>query len=303
MGDVGSYGLNERLSIIIPYKDDPESLYSLLNAIPKGAWDVIVVNDHSVYDRVSVVKDFENVRFFNNPDRRQGSGSARQTGIGEAGGDWILVADADDHFLPGAFDTIEGYLESDADVIYFRSTSHWNGTTGVALRHSANSELVDGWIQCENDWIRYRFNVTWSKLVRRDLFERCGIVCDETKVTNDVVFSLKVGLYARKIIAVNEVIYSVTQGNANSLTSKQSEEFYDIRLDRHLGYNQVLEEHGLRDRRMAVLRMLKKALQFGPRKFLQVLWLCVRTRQPFVDHWHYVWMLWRRRLLKHRYRG
>ena len=287
------------LSIIIPHKNFKERLAALLDSIPTGEWEIIVVDDHSDEPPVELISHRDDARLVPNPPHKHGAGAARNTGIKVAWGKWILFADADDLFLPGAFDTVRSYLASDADVVYFKPTSHWDGTTKPALRHTAYAALVHEWVHCGSDWIRYRFHVTWSKLVRRELIERHNIVCDETRVANDLVFSLKVGrLCADKIIATEETIYSVAQANPKSLSARNAEEYFDIRLDRHIAYNQLLEAHGLRSHRMAVLRMLKKAGGIGSRKFFQVFLLCLRTRQPFLDHWHYLWMLARRQLFK-----
>ena len=39
----------------------------------------------------------------------------------EAVGKWLLFADADDFFLPGAFDVFDSHQDSSSEIVYFRT--------------------------------------------------------------------------------------------------------------------------------------------------------------------------------------
>jgi len=107
------------ISIVIPAYNEAQrleaSLNSVLGYLRPGAFrpfEVVVVDDGSTDDTAQVVERFRaahpEVRLLSNPGNR-GKGYAVRHGVLEAGGDWILVSDAD---LSAPIEELDKLLEA-----------------------------------------------------------------------------------------------------------------------------------------------------------------------------------------------
>lgn len=289
--------MDVQLSIIIPHKDSPDTLHQLLETIPDHPkYEVIVVDDLSETAPPSNLAHRQNLRLFITLKGRRGPGAARNIGLSEARGRWVIFADADDWFTENAFGIIDGYLKEDVEIVYFKPQSKHHTESGIGTRHQDYAALVHEYVHYNSDWIRYRFHSPWSKLIRRSLFTRTGVDFDETPVANDIVCSLRLGIAAERIMACEETIYVVRQGRPNSLSQKRDENFFNVRLGRHFRYNEVLRQSGLRDRSMGALSTLRKSIRLGYSKFFHVCRLIIKKEQPILDRPSYTIILIRRML-------
>ena len=69
-------------------------------------------------------------------DNKYGAGGARNLGLKNARGKWLLFLDSDDFFLNTAFTVFDKYLNSSYDVIYFKLTSIFSATGEIADRQA-----------------------------------------------------------------------------------------------------------------------------------------------------------------------
>ncbi len=211
------------LSIIIPHYNMPDYLYRLLDSIGKhNDVQVVVVDDHSDQCRLEVSKcsvHYDHVLFLQTEPGRKGAGAARNTGLLRAEGTWLLFADADDFFLPGWYDIVSEYRNSDYDLVFFPPDGRKEDGT-AAKRHLLYRELVEDCFSNRygsEERLRFRFTVPWSKLIRAEVVINHEIRFDEIQYSNDVMFSAKSGYYAGKITADRRMIYCVTD-HEGSLT-------------------------------------------------------------------------------------
>jgi hypothetical protein len=132
-------------------------------------------------------------------------------------------------------------------------------------------------------------------MIRLSLIIKHQITFDEILVSNDMNFSLKVGYYADKFLAVKDVIYSVSQSHSIGLSNQRSEKNYDIRLQAHIDYNGFLKKNGLKQYRMSILSVLNKSLNYGFIKFIKTTFYCLSIGQPFIDRYDYIILKLKRR--------
>ena len=112
-------------SIIIPHKEIPDLLMRCLRSIPVSEdIQVIVVDDNSA-DADTYLDTYPELSRpyleFIRTKTGGGAGYARNVGLDHAKGKWILFADADDFFVEDMHDIISSYVDSEADVIYFKN--------------------------------------------------------------------------------------------------------------------------------------------------------------------------------------
>jgi glycosyltransferase involved in cell wall biosynthesis len=137
-----------------------------------------------------------------------GAGMARNVGLGEARGRWLIFADADDFFHPSIADMMDKYADNSADMIFFRHDSVDSATlTPVAINTRRNrilEAMEDGGVDSP---ARYAISVPWGRFIRRQLVEDHGLRFDEVRFSNNVLFSLKAGYFAEKILSDPTVVY------------------------------------------------------------------------------------------------
>lgn len=208
------------LSIIIPHYNRPNLLSKLLDTIPNcSSMEVLVIDDHSTKDLNDLQKCMQkysgrNITFYESDSEKKGPGVARNVGIKHAKGEYLLFADSDDWFLPGWDAIIEETLSYEADVIFFPPTSR-SLDGKISFRHKPYAELVDLYrmnpTQKQEIRLRYKFISPWSKLIRRRMVEENGIWFDEIQYGEDMIFSGKVGHYAKVIQASDREIYCILE--------------------------------------------------------------------------------------------
>ena len=94
--------LNMKISVIIPTWNRAGCLPAALDSVFAQSLkphEVIVVDDGSTDNSRAIIRQrFSDVRYIYQQNR--GVSSARNTGIGAAGGDWIALLDSDDRWEP-----------------------------------------------------------------------------------------------------------------------------------------------------------------------------------------------------------
>lgn len=227
------------LSIIIPHYNAVEQLKKLLDEIPNiSDIQIIVIDDNSNQDLNKLEKikaDYPYVEFYCNEKGENSAGTCRNIGLKHANGQWLLFADSDDYFLPGFYDKIKKWFDTEADIIYFVPTSISLQDGLPSNRHEAYESLVRNYLEKKNVYneirLRYYQEGPISKLIRRNLVERENILFDEIRVANDVMFSIKCAFAAGLIEASEENIYCITKGNKGSLTAEKKKENFYTRLN------------------------------------------------------------------------
>ena len=203
-------------SIIIPHKGIPDLLMRCLRSIPVSEdIQVIVVDDNSVGADTYLERYSELSRpylEFVRTTKGGGAGYARNVGLEHAKGKWILFADADDFYVEDMYDIICSYVDSEADVIYFKNKAVLSDNTSIkADRSSYVNKNIDQYLTDSDEWpMRAKMYAPWGKMIRRNLIVKNDIRFDETMYNNDVYFSLLAGYYAEIIKVVDSVLYVVT---------------------------------------------------------------------------------------------
>ena len=271
-------------SIIIPHKDSLSWLQRCIDSIPvRKEIQILVVDDDSS------VSEEEWRRFrTRNPHvelqlthEGKGAGYARNVGMSKAGGKWVLFADADDFFYEGAFDVLDGYAESDHDVLYFLCDSR----NGVSMEPEEKrvENIRTGVEQHDIDTLRYRSIVPWGKMIRRSFLVSERLSFDETYVANDVMFSGKLGYAARNPGIVKAPALYCWTVNSTSLYFHPTIRKTILRIRVRKQYNDFLHEHNLDEFQLPPTH----ASFFFPKHPALFLW-AVWTMRFKGDSWRYL---------------
>lgn len=213
-------------TIIIPHRNSPLLLQRLLRSIPyREDIQIIVVDDNSDANAITILESFKdsyvNVCFYFQKEN-QGAGAARNVGLKHALGKWLLFADADDFFNECFLDSVDRYLLSDNDIVYFSANSVYSDSLKPGFRDREIIEMINQAISTGNfDELRYKHHGPVSKMINSSFVKRHGFTFDETMANNDAMFSVKTGFFAQKIQVDNSPIYCISC-SSNSISHKST---------------------------------------------------------------------------------
>ena len=212
-------------SIIIPHRNCPDLLQRCLDSIPvREDIQIIVVDDNS---NPSIV-DFEHFPGIDRNDVQiiytkegKGAGFARNVGLEHAEGKWLLFLDSDDFLLPSIADVLDEEIDAKEDIVYYRPKLVYNDNLDLTSSRGGSeyNRYIDDYLKTGNEVdLRTKWHTPWSKIIKRALVIEKSIRFDETKYSNDVMFSALIGCEADRIGARDKCFYVVTERNG-SLTS------------------------------------------------------------------------------------
>ena len=221
--------------IIIPHKDIPDLLMRCLKSIPVSEdIQVIVVDDNSA-DADTYLERYPELSRpyleFVRTTKGGGAGYARNVGLEHAKGKWILFADADDFFVDDMYDIICSYVDSDADVIYFKKKSVLSEDTSIeAERFSGTNKNIDKYLADGDEWpLKVTTYGPVCKMIKRSLLEKHHIRFEEIMCYEEHCFCLLIGCNASLIKAVDKVLYVITD-RPNSLSNSFENNMNGLRI-------------------------------------------------------------------------
>lgn len=221
-------------TFIIPHHNSPELLNRCINSIPqRDDIQIIVVDDNSVLEKRANVDRHDVKTIFIDADHTKGAGHARNVGLAEAEGKWLLFADADDFYNTGFIDVLDRYKELDIDMLFFSCNSVDSDT--LRPDHDRGKRihtLIEMAINGQSDaldQLKYCYRSPWYKMIRHDLVKRYSIAFEEVKRGNDVMFSFDTCYHCRKYEITSEQLYCVTyQKGSITFSKKTFEDYYTI---------------------------------------------------------------------------
>ena len=268
-------------SIILPYYDKFELFAKAVDSIQdREDIQIIVVDNSKVSLNEQQIPRKQKAKItYVTSDNTKGAGCARNVGLTKVEGKYTLFCDADDYFIPGAFDSFDKYLDKEYDIVFFKSTSVFLQTGAISDRHLTYNKLIDDYLNNgDAEKLRYRYEAPWGKLYRT-LFILADktIRFEEIRVNNDAWFSLMAGHNARRVAADNDEVYMITEGGSGtSLTKIRTVENTELRYDCAIKTNLFLRSvnhYGMRIRLLGYIRIAFQEFGFKVGfRFLRKAW-------------------------------
>ncbi len=229
------------ISIIIPYYCTPEPLFNkCMNSILDASLDdveIIVIDDGSPEKYQSIVDrytSYNNVRIIRTAN--SGVSSARNLGIKEAKGKFILFVDSDDYVDPAALKAVDKYAQShEFDVVilgggndnkgvinrnsYFLNQDKNYAETSDSILPLMESALAVGIIP--RGYVQFfSLGAPYCKLIRSDFLRINNLFFDsDVKFAEDTLFSLNLYLSAKSVYFLDVCLYFYVT-NQESVTRK-----------------------------------------------------------------------------------
>lgn len=252
------------ISIIIPHKDSIDLLERAINSIPDlDSIEIIVIdNSDEPLKTNDVLTDKKFHLYYSSPHK--GAGAARNVGIGNAHGEYILFMDADDYFTEEAkeiFLNIENY-----DITFFLCKSVYSTSGHISNRANKYINLFDNYKKHpttdNSNKIRFYYSVPWGKIYKSQLIHNNNLKFDEVPASNDIMFTTKASICAQTWKIHQQTLYVVTTSE-KSLTQTFSKENIRSRFSVYIRHNKYLKEHGYSKYCIDLLRPLNNLFKLS----------------------------------------
>lgn len=217
------------LSFIIPAHNSQDTLQRAVESILISGrqseldFEVIIVEnaseDQTQQLAQQLAQDNQNVRVI--VSDQKGVSNARNLGIKEATGKYILFVDADDYLLETGIGEIENFLRSypETDLGVF---SYEVGNSEYLV--SSQSTIYDKNVLEFKEYMLKnptKFMTVWAKLLKRSLIiDNALIFNPDLRLAEDGDFMLQYLTHCRKIVATPHIFYHYSTDNSQSAVRK-----------------------------------------------------------------------------------
>lgn len=219
---------SKRLSIIIPFYNVEHYIAECLDSvfqqdIPEEEYEVVCVNDGSPDHSRNIVLEYQKrhpylVLVEHKVNKKLGA--ARNTGRAVAKGNYIWNVDSDDKIVPNCLGNLLRICEeNDLDVLDFGRYRFWGENIEDMPNIRSTEEVTSGldYLEQLESYDLSKMCVVWRRLVRRAFLNENQIFSPEINFGEDVPYSFKVLLSAKRMMAIPDRCY-LYRTNPDSLT-------------------------------------------------------------------------------------
>lgn len=227
-----------KLSIIVPvYNVEDyikECIDSLIN-IPIEDMEILVIDDGSLDNSINIVEKYEDTRIKIIHQKNGGLSSARNTGLKNAKGKYILFVDSDDYIINqlSISNMITLAEDNKCDILIGNGYRKFENGDQIPIRRPEcvyNKEVYSS-----EEYLKiilsYRsfVQVAWLNLYNREFLEKNSLKFKEKIYHEDLHFTPRALLKAEKIGVSKEFFYIYRQRENSIMTNKnQIKHAYDI---------------------------------------------------------------------------
>ena len=212
----------KKLSVIIPIynaeKYISKCITSVLNQdLNEEDYEIIIVDDESPDNSILIINDFlvryNNIKLFS--QKNKGLGGARNTGIVNAKGEYLLFLDADDYLKDNVLTVILTLaIENKLDILEFGAIGITENNKIIYTKSLESKRILDGFSYLNE----YQYmNSACNKLYQTDFLKINRLFFEERIFIEDFEFNTRVFYYAQKVKAVKNLVSNFVQ-SPNSIT-------------------------------------------------------------------------------------
>ena len=216
-----------RLSVVMPVYNAGLYLRECLDSVLAQTFrdfELICVNDGSTDASGNILAEYAErnplMRVIEKPHGN--AGAARNAGLREAHGDYLLFLDSDDVFAPDMFRSlVQGIESADADMAICGFAKFKDGEPLPQLAQSADWASLESparTVDLFNRWPGW----AWDKIFRRAFIRRLNLEFQEIAVSNDLYFTYMALAHAERI-AVSQAKFVAHRYRAGSVETTRSQ--------------------------------------------------------------------------------
>lgn len=197
-----------KFSVIIPtYNPSEDEIHNAVVSAESEDSEVILIDDSSTNWLSDI--DSMTIATLLHTDRNRGPGSARNVGLDNAKGEWIVFLDSDDELAPGALERLSLFIDTHPDVDAIGYGWEYSHQQGVNQRKDGNSlwlpkhELLKEYLKLRMDGSVIYTAVKRSVIEKNNLRFRDGL-------HEDIDFIFNIYAWAKRTAYIPEILYRKT---------------------------------------------------------------------------------------------
>jgi glycosyltransferase involved in cell wall biosynthesis len=216
-----------KYSVIIPVYNAARTLRRCLDSLVDQSFDdyeLLLINDGSTDGSDAICREYANVypciRYF--AKENGGISSARNLGLEQAKGEYILFVDSDDYVANNYFAVIGHELARYCPDLLMFGAANTGGEeqTRIAGAYREAEELNIA-RRIAEAMQRYLFSSLWNKGFKRETIERlCLHFEDGLSIGEDQLFIFAYAMHIKSLVSVEEILYFVDISDQGSLSRK-----------------------------------------------------------------------------------
>lgn len=213
--------MNPKYSVIIPAYNAEKTIENTINSVVNQGysnWEIVVVENGSIDFTNSVVGKFLNDKRISLIHSKKGVSFARNKGIENSIGEWILFLDADDELPLNTLELYNNVIDhNNVDII-----------VGQYESGDGNLEIIDNKdeyiCRCLNNPTK-ECNVT-GLVFKSNIIKKTNVEFDVNLThAEDSLFFLQALLNAKNITVIHDIVYKVNYINNSSVRSINENQF------------------------------------------------------------------------------
>ncbi len=251
------------VSIIITVYQAEKYIKRCLSSVAEQSMreiEIILVDDGSTDNSGKICDEYatedRRIKVIHQPN--QGVSIARQTGLDNATGEYVIYVDADDWIESFAIECLyEKAKKERADMVisdYWVENSHQNSVLSKQTFEKQTSHQI--MLRMINQEL---FGSCWNKLIKKDVIDKYHIKFHPPHITycEDLLFNCRLLSHDIRVSHLNKAIYHYCTYNQQNLSNSLSTN----RLDSRIFVNQELEKLINEDERECLFNQKKDVLK------------------------------------------
>lgn len=226
------------LSIIIPFYNVNEYyVKACIKSIESNNfknYEIIIIDDGADYFPINVIEGYKNIKYIK--QLNSGVSVARNRGIEEANGDYIMFVDPDDCLIDNCLDSLlyfvkenpadiyvsfNGIIQNDTDYNYF-----YDKKQNIDFN---NYDLILSVLNHKEILSNFSSGAPWAKIFKKDFLNKHMIrFVPGLKKSQDRIFMLYCYYYANSIELYNGMSYLYRVDNDSSICNKVNYQIDEI---------------------------------------------------------------------------
>lgn len=244
------------ISVIIPCYNAERYLAPCLQSVLAqdfAEFEVLLIDDGSTDQTAEIAGRYarEDARIRVLRQENKGVSSARNLGLSQARGEWVLFLDGDDLLMPGALRILLSAADEKTDMVVcahqtfdesgreeiFVPETCWPDKRGEARRQAVVRRLIEG------DSV---LNIMCNKLHRRALLEREHLrLHPDVRIAEDALFNLEAVLCGRGVSYVPRVTYRYRMHDQSAMHTKAAGSTFEVHLPWLRAMREMLLRRGM----------------------------------------------------------
>ncbi|MEZ9390269.1 glycosyltransferase family 2 protein [Vibrio lentus] len=212
--------MKEKVSVIVPVYNNTDTIKETLNSLIKQKYqnvEIIVVDDCSTDDTYDFVKHhYGDVAKVIRSDSNRGPGGARNLGIRESNGNYILFLDSDDIIMPDCIEVlVSSALKCGSDLLL---CDYGKFTTYEEIMDEIDEgEVFDPVSISKFDFLRIHGYAPWGVLIKKGLID--DSLFPENVIAEDIYSTPLLLSEASSVFYLKKELFKYKVEQRNSITS------------------------------------------------------------------------------------